>query len=140
MTSRAHPLFVAAIMMLAACGGKATNANAADNIAAENAAAPANEAAATPQPASASPGGLAADYMVGKWSAVAEDCANTIEFRKDGTVTTPIGEAKWAVSGEKLSIAYPDGSEPTVSSVNVLDPNRIELTHASGTKETEKRC
>ena len=116
-----------------------TNQEIAVNDSAANAAAvstpAANEITSTPVAA-----GLTADYMVGKWSAVDEDCSATLEFRKDGTTETPIGEAKWTVAGDKLSIDYHDGSQPTVSTIKVLDPNRIEITHASGTKETEKRC
>jgi hypothetical protein len=104
----------------------------------------ANEAgAAEPQNVASAvqdPAAFSADYMVGKWSALNEDCSGTLEFRKDGTVTTPIGTAKWTIAADKLSIDYSDGSAPTVSTVKVLSPDRIELTHASGTKETEKRC
>jgi hypothetical protein len=147
MTNRAefHPLIAAAILTLAACGsgGASNNADSPDSVVTANdAAAPANEsAAAAPAPAAtATPAGFSADYMVGKWSAVNEDCSVRLEFRKDGTVTTPIGEAKYTVSGDKLSIDYHDGSTPTTSTVKALDGDRIEITHASGTKETEKRC
>lgn len=133
-------MLLTAMVVLAACGSKAsTNQEIAVNDSTANGAvAPtpaANESGTAP-----APGGLAADFMVGKWSAVDEDCSATLEFRKDGTTTTPIGEAKWTVQGDKLSIDYHDGSEPTVSTIKVLGPSRIEITHASGTKETEKRC
>jgi hypothetical protein len=135
-----------AILALAACGGGEANSTNAANDPPANEAAASNEAAtaaiaAAPSVApSATPAGLSADYMVGKWSAIGEDCSGTLEFRKDGTVTTPIGEAKWTVTGDKLSINYNDGSEPITSSVKPLGPDRIEITHSSGTKETEKRC
>jgi hypothetical protein len=147
MTRLAHvqPWLAAAILTLAACaGGDSNTANAANDAAANQA--PSNEAvapinaAAPAAPASTTSAALSSDYMVGKWSAIGEDCSHTLEFRKDGTVTTPIGEAKWTVAGDKLSIAYPDGSEPTTTTVKTLGMDRIELTHASGTKETEKRC
>ncbi|HEY6047917.1 MAG TPA: hypothetical protein VIV07_02605 [Sphingomicrobium sp.] len=137
----AKPLLAASVLALCACGSNSAgnSANAAADPP-ENTAAAASAPAAVPAAAPAPAGAFNADYMVGKWSAVAENCAGTIDFRKDGSVTTPIGEAKWTVTGDKLSIDYHDGSEPTVSSVKVLGPARIELTHSSGTKETEKRC
>jgi hypothetical protein len=82
---------------------------------------------------------LSVDYMVGKWSAFGEDCAHTIEFKKDGTVMTPIGIGKWKVGAGKLTFDYGDG-KPTVSQVEVLGPDRIAWTSMSGGKETEKRC
>ena len=145
MTIATHlkPLLAASALALCACGSTsaANNADAAaDPAANQPAAAPAPAAPAAPAAAPAAAGAFNADYMVGKWSAINENCAGTIDFRKDGSVTTPIGEAKWTVSGDQLSIDYHDGSQPTVSSVKVLGPARIELTHSSGTKETEKRC
>ena len=145
MTSRVQfqRLLAALTLTLAACGGgsEANTANVPDQTVTENdAATPINQAAAAAPVAPAAGAVLAADYMVGKWSAVGEDCSATLEFRKNGTVVTPIGEAKWTVAGDKLSIDYGDGSKPTVSSIKALDPGRIEITHASGTKETEKRC
>lgn len=155
MTSRAQfrLLLTAAILTLAACGSSDTNnANAAVNAGAENAAAenaatqngsvaPATEGAATPaQTGPSAAGAVSAGYMVGKWSAVNEDCSGTVEFKKDGTVTTPIGEAKWTLDGGKLTIDYKDGSTPTTSTIKPLGADRIEITHSSGTKETEKRC
>lgn len=146
MTSRARfrPLLTATTLALAACGsgGAANNADAPNNVSLGNeAAAPANQAAVAPAPAaSATSVALSADYMVGKWSAVDEDCSGTLEFRKNGTVTTPIGDAKWTLTDAKLAIDYGDGSAPTRSSIKPLGPDRIEITTASGRKETEKRC
>lgn len=85
------------------------------------------------------PPALSVDYMVGKWSAFGEDCSHTIEFKKDGTVTTPIGVGKWKVGDGKLTFDYGDG-KPTVSAVEVLGPDRIAWTSMSGGNETEKRC
>ena len=85
------------------------------------------------------PPALSVDYMVGKWSAFGEDCAHTIEFKKDGTVTTPVGIGKWKVGEGKLTFDYGDG-KPTVSQVEVQGPDRIAWTSMSGGKETEKRC
>ena len=145
MTSHAdlRPLLAASILALAACGGSETNtandaANAPANAAPENAAAPANENAAAAAPAAA--GAVTVDYMVGKWSAMDEDCSDTLEFRKDGTMTTPIGDAKWTLTGDRLAIDYGDGSKQPASTIKPLGPDRIEITTESGRKQTEKRC
>ena len=83
---------------------------------------------------------LTPDYLVGKWSAFGEDCAHTIEFKKDGTVSTPIGTGKWKVGNGKLTIDYGDGSAPTSSAVKPLSADRIAWMSASGKQEAEKRC
>ena len=143
MTSHAdlRPLLAAAILALAACGSSETNpandaANAFANAATENAATPAN--AATAEPAAA--GAVTAEYMIGKWSATDEDCSDVLEFRKDGTAVTPIGDAKWTLTGDKLAIDYGDGSKQPASTIKPLGPDRIEITTESGRKQTEKRC
>ena len=104
---------ILAAAMLAACGGDESS-NAATEVAANEAApevAAANDAAPV-TPAAAEVGGApTADYMVGKWSAIDEDCSDTLEFRKDGTLTTPIGDAKWTLVGDKLTMDYGDGSK-----------------------------
>ena len=141
--ARFQPLLGAAILALAACGGgsEANTTNAAANAATGNdVVATANQAAAPAPAAPATAGAVTAGYMVGKWSAIGEDCSATIEFRKVGTVATPIGEGKWTLTDDKLAIDYGDGSTPTTSTIKPLGPDRIEITHASGTKETEKRC
>jgi hypothetical protein len=95
---------------------------------------PAALAASPPAPA------LTSDYLVGKWSAFGEDCSHTIEFKKDGTVSTPIGIGKWKVGNGKLTIDYHDGSAPTSSAVKPLSADRIAWMSASGKQEAEKRC
>ena len=141
MTSHAKRrlALTAALLALASCGSGQTNAaNESIN------AAPANEAAAvTPPPApapTAADGALSADYLVGKWSAMREDCSATIEFRKDGTVSTPLGDGKWILAGDKLTFDYGDGSKQPASTIKVLSADRIEILRGSGGKETEKRC
>jgi hypothetical protein len=78
--------------------------------------------------------------MVGKWSAMGEDCSSTLEFHKDGTANSPIGPGKWTLVGDKLSFDFGDGSTQAPSTIKVLSQDRIEITRASGGKETEKRC
>ena len=146
MTSRIrnHTLFAAgAVLMLAACNaeGEANETNVADAAPAGNEVAmPSNEAAAPAELAPAAAGALSADYLVGKWSAINEDCSETLEFREGGTVMTPIGDAKWSVAGDKLTIDYGDGSTPTTTTIKPLGSDRIEITTASGRKENQKRC
>ena len=150
MTSRSqfHPFTAAAILTLAACGGggaDTNSANIADNSVMENeAAAPANETAAPSQAAPATAGAVTADFMIGKWSATNEDCSEVLEFRKDGTVKTPIGDAKWTLAGDQLAgdqlaVDFGDGSTLQPSTIKSLGPDRIEISDASG-KETQKRC
>ena len=145
MTSRArnHTLLAAAALMLGACNaeGGANDTNVADAAPAANEAAPpSNEAAAPAEAAPAAAGALSADYLVGKWSAINEDCSETLEFREGGTVVTPIGDAKWTVAGDRLTIDYGEGSTPTTTTIKPLGSDRIEITTASGRKETQKRC
>lgn len=111
------------------------------NVATESAAVPdANTAAPAVTPAAAS-GAVTADYLVGKWSATGEDCAETIEFRKDGTAATPFGDGKWSLAGDKLVMDFGEGSSQLdPSSVKPLGQDRIEITDASGGKEFQKRC
>jgi hypothetical protein len=132
----------AALLTLAACGsGQGNAANEATDVAAANeAAAPAAPTARTAPAVPAAAGAVTADYLVGKWSAMREDCSATIEFRKDGTVATPIGDGKWTLTGDKLAFDYGDGSKQPASTIKVLAADRIEITKGSGGKETEKRC
>jgi hypothetical protein len=129
-------------LLLAACDSKGdADANDTDANAAVEAPAPEANAAAESTPAAApSDGTFSAAFMVGKWSAMGEDCSSTIDFKDGGVVKTPIGDAKYSVSGDTLTFDYGDGSEPTKSTIKVLSPDRIEITRGSGGKETEKRC
>ena len=135
-------LLLGAATALVACGKQDSTANASGNsaaveLAASNAAAPvSNAATATPAVA----GALSADYMVGKWSAMGEDCSDTIEFRKDGTAVTPVGPGKWTLTGDQLGMDFGDGSTQKPSTIKPIGPDRIEITTASGRKETERRC
>lgn len=136
---------ILAAAMLAACGGATTGTtnNDAAELAAADAANAAGPEAPTVEEATAplaAGDAVTADYMVGKWSAIDEDCSDTLEFRKDGTLTTPIGDAKWTLVGDKLTMDYGDGSKQPSSTIKVLSQERIEITRGSGGKETSKRC
>jgi hypothetical protein len=144
--ARTLMLFGAAAALVA-CGKEQAAANASANAAVSAAPATtenATAAMATTNTANAdtgsAPGAVNADFLVGKWSAIAEDCKNTVELRKDGTAMTPIGEAKWTLTGDKLQFDYSDGSKQPPSTVRALGKDRVEFTHDSGTKDTEKRC
>ena len=146
MVNRRHVIVaIAAISTLAACGSPSADVHNAEEAALANQA-NSEEAApvintAAPAPAVAAAGGaVTADYMVGKWSAMGEDCKDTLEFRKDGTVATPFGNAKWALNGDKLALDFGEGSKVDPSTIKALGPNRIEITKVSGEKETQKRC
>jgi hypothetical protein len=140
MTMMRSGTVVAAAVLLAACGGGDGAAANNEAAAAVNDAAPAPLAENAAVPAAATTGGAETQYMLGKWSAMGEDCADTLEFRDDGKVTTPIGDAKWSMAGDKLTIDYGDGSKPTTSTIKQLGADRIEVTTASGRSETQKRC
>jgi hypothetical protein len=132
-----------AAAVLLACGKEQAAANDSANAASaapattETVTATANTASAA---TTAAPGAVNADFLIGKWSAIAEDCKNTVELRKDGTAVTPIGAAKWTLTGDKLLFDYSDGSKQPPSTVKALGPDRIEFTRDSGSKDTEKRC
>ena len=137
-------MLAGAAAALLACGKQQTAANDSANVASAAPAIAENASTATDNAstanASMASGGLNADFLVGKWSAFGEDCKNTIELRKDGTAVTPIGEAKWTLTGDKLLFDYSDGSKQPPSTVKALGSDRMEITRGSGAKETEKRC
>ena len=143
MTHMKYALPIAALLALGACSQKAaTNEAAEANVTIEPAVEPAEvnaSAAATPAavPAGAAP---TADYMLGKWSATEGDCSSTLEFRKDGIVVTPIGDAKWTLAGNQLAVDFGDNAKPDPTTVTVLTPDTIETTMKSGRKEVQKRC
>ena len=107
-------------------------------VAVANAPAPAAPPAAPP--AAATGDALTADFMVGKWSARNESCADTLEFHKDGKMTTPFGDAKWALDGDKLNADFGDGQKQHPSTIKVLTHDRIEIMRDDGKTETQKRC
>ena len=134
-----YSLGLAAAALLIGCSkAEAPTAEAANDTELPAAAAPAAPAAA---PAAAPvAAGLGPDFMVGKWSAMNEDCADTLEFRKDGSVATPFGEGKWTLAGDQLSVDFGEGNKMDPSTIKVLSQDRIEISKKSGGKETQKRC
>ena len=134
-------LGVACCASLAGCN-KAEPASANDVAVVANVAEPVTNTAAPAAPVEAAAGGdaLSTAFMTGKWSAMAEDCTDTVEFRKDGTLVTPIGNGKWALDGDKLNADFGDGNKQAPSSIKALSHDRIEVTRADGKVEHQKRC
>ena len=134
-------LGIAGAVLLIGCNKAEPAAGNDTAVVADNAvAAPVVDTAVPAAAPAAAAGALSADYMIGKWSAMNEDCSDTIEFRKDGTLVTPFGNAKWSLDGDKLSADFGDNSKQTPSSVKVLTHDRIEITKGGGKTETQKRC
>ena len=137
-------LGVAVTALLVGCSESEPATNAAANTAnvavAAEPAAPIVDTAVPATTSVAAGGAVTADYMVGKWSAMDENCADTLEFRKDGSVKTPFGDAKWSLAGDQLAVDFGDGSKQDPSTIKVLSADRIEITKKSGGKETQKRC
>ena len=137
--------------LLTACSGAETNesANAAGNQAepGANQAAPAaddkpagnvaNEAAAGAGSATAAPGGAPTRaFMIGKWSAMG-DCDDVLEFREDGSLVLPWGEAgRWQLDGDRLTLSTSD----SVVQVAVVSPNEIDITREGRPAERSRRC
>ena len=143
MTQKKYALPVAIALALGACSqDAATNEDADANALIEPAAEPVEVNAPAAAAPAAVPAGAAptADYMLGKWSATEGDCSSTLEFRKDGSVATPIGDAKWTLVGNQLAVDFGDGAKPDPTTVTVLTPDTIETTMKSGRKEVQKRC
>lgn len=146
----------AALVGLSACdmlglnksGG--SNASTASNAAATNTVAPANaaadagaatggkptgEAGATPASA-AFTGEVNVAFLVGRWTDN-NDCSNVVEFRSDGTYTTPAGDGMWSLNGDRLTF---QGSSTVSAQVAAPDANTIMLTHDNGTLGRSTRC
>lgn len=147
----------AALVGLSACDmlglnkGGESNASAASNVAAPaNATAPANaaadasggaggkpagEAGATPASAPFS-GEVNTAFLIGRWTDN-NDCNNVVEFRSDGTYTTPAGDGMWSLNGDRLTF---QGSSTVSAQVAAPDANTIMLTHDNGTLGRSTRC
>ena len=137
-------LLLGVAAMLLGCDKQAPaandNANATANPAPAGPIASPGGAKVVTSPGEAGAGAMSADFLIGKWSAMGEDCSATVEFRKDGTAVTPVGEAKWTLIGDKLRFDYGDGSNQPPSTVKPLGKDRVETITQSGKKDTQKRC
>jgi len=142
MTSALRLSFgIAVAALMIGCSKGETPAAEAANDSEIAATAPAATAAApAAAPATPAAAGLGPDFMVGKWSAMNEDCSDTLEFRKDGSVATPFGEGKWSLAGDQLSVDFGEGSKMDPSTIKALSQDRIEISKKSGGKEIQKRC
>jgi hypothetical protein len=141
--SRALLLLSAAAILLG-CNKQAPAANDSVNTTAH--AAPANDMAQSDaanvasNSVAAAVGSVTPDFLIGKWSAMGEDCSATVEFRKDGTAITPIGKAKWTLTGDKLRFEYSDGSNQPPSTVRPVGKDRLQTITESGKEDMQKRC
>ena len=148
MSKSARAALAASLLALAACGGGGNEAaaNASGNRASEaNAAAPTggNAAAADkPQneaaPAATAGGGaaLSRDYLIGKWSET-DDCADSIEFRADGSFTFPWGDSgQWQLSGDRLTMSTNTGD----LRVAAIDATHIQVSYPGGRVARSTRC
>lgn len=137
-------LFFGAAAILLGCNKQAPaendSVNATANAVQANAAAQANAANVASNALAAAVGTVTPDFLIGKWSAMGEDCSATIEFRKDGTAVTPIGKAKWTLTGDKLKFDYGDGSNQPPSTVRPVGKDRLQTITESGNEDMQKRC
>lgn len=137
-------LFFAAAAILFACNKRAPaangSANATANSASANHMAQTEAANAASKALAAAVGTVTRDFLIGKWSAAGEDCTATVEFRKDGTAVTPIGKAKWTLTGDKLQFEYGDGSKQPPSTVRPVGKDRLQTITESGNEDMQKRC
>lgn len=126
MTYRAITL--AALLLLAACGGKK---DAAEPAKAEGDAAPAAAAAAAAPAAGAAP---TREFIVGKWGEDG-DCKLAIDFKADGSMDGPV--EKWEFKDGKLTMV----GLPGTFDLKVVDDKTME-SRADGTGEPHKltRC
>jgi hypothetical protein len=143
----------AALAGLSACDmlglnkSESGNGTAATNVAA-NTGAPANSTAAAgtggkpgeasgAAPASAPfTGQVNSAFLVGRWTDN-NDCTQTIEFRPDGTFTTPGGSGMWALDADRLTF---QGSSTVSARVQAPDANTITLIHDNGALGRSTRC
>lgn len=81
------------------------------------------------QPASAS-------QLIGRWTDDG-DCGVVIVFRPDGGFTTPGGNGRWSMDGNRLSFI----GESTVTAIaRAVGNNRILLVHPDGSIGQSLRC
>lgn len=76
-------------------------------------------------------------FLVGRWTDT-NDCENVVEFRTDGTFSTPGGgSGMWALNGDRLTF---QGSSTVSARVAAPDANTIMLTHDDGSLGRSTRC
>ena len=82
-------------------------------------------------------GEVTAAFLVGRWTDT-NDCENVVDFRPDGTFSTPGGgSGMWALNGDRLTF---QGSSTVSARVAAPDANTIMLTHDNGTLGRSTRC
>ena len=134
----------AALLALAACGGeKAGDANLSSANQSQDAAGPGPAAAArdpaAPPPAeaavgagnsatAASPSGEIRALLIGRWTDDG-NCAAATEFRADGTFDSMVGNGRWTLENEYLTLA---GAGPDAE-VAIQEIDRTEMATVSPT-------
>ena len=147
----------AALLALSACDGADDGAanNAADSPA--NAAAPAaaaggkdpagetaNSQDATapsadggPRATAASPSGEILALLIGRWTDSGE-CDDATDFRADGTFTSPVGNGRWTLESEYLTLS---GAGPNAEvAIQVIDRAAMETVSPMGRIGRWTRC
>jgi hypothetical protein len=81
-------------------------------------------------------GEVTAAFLVGRWTDT-NNCENVVDFRPDGTFSTPAGGGMWALNGDRLTF---QGSSTVSARVAAPDANTIMLTHDDGTLGRSTRC
>ena len=143
MKTKGHTLLLlgSATAILLACNKQAPAANASSNATTKSPpAASVEQANDASNVLAKAAGSITPDFLIGKWSALGEDCRATVEIRKDGTAVTPMGEAKWTLTGDKLKFEYGDGSKQPPSTVRPVGKDRLLTITESGNEDMEKRC
>lgn len=146
MKMRTTLLALTALALVTGCSRGGTANNSATSNTASNAAAPANTAA----PANASNAAEAADageagesggavdvaFLTGRWG-IAGDCAQTMEFRADGTVTPPDGST-YAIAGNVVTVSSP-GQPPDPKTVTRTGDDAMTVS-GGGMSMNMTRC
>ena len=79
---------------------------------------------------------MSREYIVGRWTDTS-DCADAMDFRADGTLHAPFGEAgRWELNGDKLI----NVGNPNQLTVRVIDQNTMETTSGTGSTTRVTRC
>ena len=88
-------------------------------------------------PAFAQSGGFDGAFLVGRWSNLS-DCSEFMEFRSDGTFTSPILQGNWDLSGNRLTIRGTGFEYHTT--FRKIDERTLESTDNSGKSGQTRRC
>jgi hypothetical protein len=77
-----------------------------------------------------------ANLLLGRWTDDG-DCGVVIEFRRDGSFTTPEGSGRWSLEGSQLTFV---GASAASATVRAVGNDRILLVHPNGSIGQSLRC